>query len=62
MNNDPREYSAQTVSEAVDIACSELGVSRADLVYEVRDPGLLHILGLGPRPASSFARSRFDQV
>ena len=50
--HEPREFSAQTVSEAVDLACSELGVSRDELVYEVRDTGLLHVLGLGADPAT----------
>lgn len=48
----PREFSAQTVSEAVDLACSELGVGRDELVYEVRDTGLLHVLGLDGDPAT----------
>ena len=47
-----REFSAHTVSEAVEIACSELGVSKEELVYEVRDPGLLHVLGLDSNPAT----------
>jgi jag family protein len=41
-DDEPREFSARTVAEAIDVACAELGVSREDLVYEVRDSGLLH--------------------
>ncbi len=46
MSSGPKEFSARTVAEAVDKACSELGVSKDNLIYEIRDSGLLHILGL----------------
>jgi hypothetical protein len=57
-NNEPREFSARTVAKAIDVACAELGVSREDLVYEVRDSGLLHVLGLGSRTAIIVAHAR----
>lgn len=42
-----KEFSAFTVDEAVTLACAELGVRREDLTYEIRDSGLLNILGVG---------------
>lgn len=54
----PKEFSAPTVAEAVGKACSELGVEEKDLAYEIRDSGLLHVLGLGSGLATIVARVR----
>lgn len=40
-----REFRAETVSEAIKLACAELKVAPEDLIYEVKDSGLLNILG-----------------
>ncbi|MDP9484280.1 MAG: Jag N-terminal domain-containing protein, partial [Actinomycetota bacterium] len=52
MGDEPREFSARTVAEAIGAACSALGVAREDLVYEIRDPGLGYVLGLSDQPAT----------
>lgn len=48
----PKEFSALTVSEAVDLACAELGIDRDNLTYEIRDSGLLSILGFDSKLAT----------
>ncbi len=40
------EFSGRTVNEAIESAGSELGIGREQLVYEILDSGLLHMLGL----------------
>ncbi|MDP9439243.1 MAG: Jag N-terminal domain-containing protein, partial [Actinomycetota bacterium] len=52
MGDERKEFSARTVAEAIDAACSELGVGPEDLVYEIRDPGLGYMLGLSDQQAT----------
>lgn len=42
-----RDYSAATVEQALELACSELGAQEADLAWEVVDEGSKKIFGLG---------------
>lgn len=52
-----REFSAPTVSEAIDLACTELGIGREGLDYEIRDSGLLNMLGFDSEAATIAVRS-----
>ena len=52
-----REFYALTVEEAVDKACTALGVDRDSLEFEVVDEGSTGFLGIGARDARIFVRS-----
>ncbi len=52
-----REFYALTVEEAVDKACTALGVDRNSLEFEVVDEGSTGFLGIGARDARISVRS-----
>lgn len=53
---DPVEFHAETVEEALDRAAASLGVSPADINFEVLDPGSAGFLGIGAREARILVR------
>ncbi|MDO4565702.1 MAG: RNA-binding cell elongation regulator Jag/EloR [Oscillospiraceae bacterium] len=52
----------RTVAEAVEKACSELGLSSDDLVYEILEEAKSGVFGIGARPARVRAWRREDEI
>ena len=45
-----KEFEAETEREALELACTELGVSKDELDYTIVDMGSAGLFGMGARP------------